>query len=156
MNWWNVIFEGLSSWKASITKPTFERCGLQTYFCLKKYHSKFSFEWPLSFMNMNVWLNGTFNREVCVTDFTCDFFHVFSTLGFQKTSITYITAQWFFFHELKKCDIWRIVLLKSKHHKTNIWKAFSPYEQMQCGLKKYHCKFHIWMTSFFHEQECVT
>ena len=99
---WRIVFLKSKHHKTHIRKVfsphEHMQCGFQTYFCLKKYHSKFSFEWPLSFMNWRyVWLNGDFSREVCVTNFTFEwFFHVFSNLVFQKTSITFITVQWFF------------------------------------------------------------
>ena len=132
--------------KSLITNVTFEWLLFLIYWWKMLLHqtvdckssiTNVTFKWFLSFMdNQNVMIQGLLTCKGIITDFTLEWF--------------------LFFHELKKCDIWRIVLLKSKHHKTNIWKAFSPYEQMQCGLKKYHCKFHIWMTSFFHEQEFVT
>ena len=76
---WRIVFLKSKHHKTHIRKVfsphEHMQCGFQTFLCLKKYHSKFSFEWPLSFMNWRyVWLNGDFSREVCVTNFTFEWF----------------------------------------------------------------------------------
>ena len=118
MNWWNVIFEGLSSWKASITKPTLERC----FPLMNTCNVVFKLSFVLKSTTANSHLNDLFlswTEDMCdlteilaekcvsqISHLNIFFFMFFQPLVFKNlASHSYITVQWFFSSTEEICFI---------------------------------------------------